>query len=420
MQVKTVQYGLGTKGHRSRMNGDWVSGPETLNAEQMGANRYDLGKTYFAHPLDDEFYAAMRPDWSKVKVPMLSAANWGGQPLHPRGNFEGFYRSASNKMARGARHRALDALLHRLWRWPAEEILRLFPERRAAMAGTNSRACNSISGTRTKSSLSATKKIGRSRDTQWTKFHLATEAQKLVDKAPNGSAKVTFDAMSDGVTFLTEPMKAETEITGPVAAKLHVSSSTSDADLFLAPRVFSPDMKEVVFQGALDPHTAIGQGWLRASHRKLDTKLTRPFRPYHTHEEKQPLKPGQVYELDIEIIPTCIVVPKGYRIALSIRGRDYVYPGGSGGRLSNMKNEFTGNGPFLHDDPRDRPLDIFGGKTTLHLGGGQENFVLLPIIPPRGSAPAKHRKTGRAQEAAVDRLGITLQLKIPNRARRRA
>jgi predicted acyl esterase len=181
-------------------------------------------------------------------------------------------------------------------------------------------------------------------------------------------------------------MKEATEITGPVAAKLHVSSSTADADIFLVLRVFSPDMKEVVFQGALDPHTAIGQGWLRASHRKLDKKLSQPFRPYHSHDEKQPLKPGQIYELDIEIIPTCIVVPKGYRVALSVRGRDYVYPGGSGGKLSNMKNEFTGNGPFLHDDPRDRPLEIYGGKTTIHLGGGRENFVLLPIIPPR---PAK-------------------------------
>ena len=161
-------------------------------------------------------------------------------------------------------------------------------------------------------------------------------------------------------------------------------------------------MREVVFQGALDPHTAIGQGWLRASHRKLDTKLTRPFRPYHTHDEKQPLKPGQVYKLDIEIIPTCIVVPKSHRIALTIRGRDYVYPGGSGGRLSNMKNEFTGNGPFLHDDPRDRPLDIFGGKTTLHLGGGRENFVLLPIIPPRGFAPAGAKKSFEAGKTSSE------------------
>ena len=97
MQVKTVQYGLGTKGHRSRMNGDWVSGPETLTDDEMGGNRYDLGKTYFAHPLDDDYYKAMFPDWSKVKVPLLSAANWGGQPLHPRGNFEGFFQSASKQ-----------------------------------------------------------------------------------------------------------------------------------------------------------------------------------------------------------------------------------------------------------------------------------------------------------------------------------
>jgi predicted acyl esterase len=230
--------------------------------------------------------------------------------------------------------------------------------------------------------------------TQWTKFHLATDSHKLKPTAPAGSAKVTFDALGDGVTFLTDPMTEATEITGPVAAKLQVSSSTQDADLFLVLRVFAPDLKEVVFQGALDPHTAIGQGWLRASHRKLDNKLTLPFRPYHTHDEPQPLKPGQVYELDIEIVPTCIVVPKGFRVGLSVRGRDYVYPGGSGGRLSNMKN-----GPFLHDDPRDRPVAIYGGKTTLHLGGGRESFVLLPIIPEKlakaGAGKATRKEPGK-------------------------
>ena len=30
-----------------------------------------------------------------MKTPLLSAANWGGQPLHPRGNFEGFMRAAA-------------------------------------------------------------------------------------------------------------------------------------------------------------------------------------------------------------------------------------------------------------------------------------------------------------------------------------
>src|SRR5690606_8890412 len=98
---------------------------------------------------------------------------------------------------------------------------------------------------------------------------------------------------------------ADTEITGPLAAKLFVSSSTADADLFLVVRVFDPLGREVTFQGALDPHTPIAQGWLRASHRKLDPALSTPYRPYHPHDEMEPLTPGEIYELDIEIWPTC-------------------------------------------------------------------------------------------------------------------
>jgi len=144
--------------------------------------------------------------------------------------------------------------------------------------------------------------------------------------------------------------------------------------------VFSADMKEIVFQGALDPHTPVAQGWLRASHRKLDDKLTLPYRPYHTHDEKQPLTPGAPVELDIELWPTCIVVPAGYRIALTVRGKDYEYGGGSA-RLSNLKNELKGCGPFLHDDPEDRPSAIYGGQTTLHFGGDRQGYLLLPVVP---------------------------------------
>jgi uncharacterized protein len=170
-------------------------------------------------------------------------------------------------------------------------------------------------------------------------------------------------------------------VTGPSAAKLRVSSSTCDADIFLVLQVFTPDGEEVVFQGALDPHTPIAQGWLRASHRKLDPAKTLPYRPYHSHDQRQLLEPGSPVELDIEIWPTCIVIPAGYRIGLAVRGRDYVHAGESGGRLSNMKNEFTGCGPFLHDDPRDRPAGVFDGTTRLHAAPGQESYVVLPVIP---------------------------------------
>ncbi len=111
---------------------------------------------------------------------------------------------------------------------------------------------------------------------------------------PNSESSVSYAGLGDGITFLSEPLDLETEITGPIAAKLWVSSATEDADLFLVVRAFTPDLKEVTFQGALDAHTPIAQGWLRCSHRKLDPKLTLPYRPYHTHDEEQKLTPGRV------------------------------------------------------------------------------------------------------------------------------
>jgi predicted acyl esterase len=380
MQVRSVQHGLGTRGHRSHMNGEWVSGPQTLTAEEMGSNRYDLGTTYYQHSLDDEYWQAMMPDWSKVKVPLLSAGNWGGQGLHPRGNFEGYVRSASQ-------HKWLE--VHGIEHWThyytdyGVAIQKRFFD--YFLKGEKN-GWNKERKVHLQVRHPGEKFIERYEDdwpiphTEWMRYHLDPANLALSTQPPGATVEVAFDALGDGVTFLSAPLTRDTEITGPIAAKLHVSSSTEDADLFLIVRVFSPNMEEVVFQGALDPHTPIAQGWLRASHRKLDKTLSTPYRPYHTHDEKQPLKPGEVYELDIEIWSTSIVAPAGYRIALTVRGRDYVYPGGSGGRLSNMKNEFTGCGPFLHDDPRDRPISVYGGKTTIQFDGKRENYLLLPII----------------------------------------
>jgi uncharacterized protein len=229
--------------------------------------------------------------------------------------------------------------------------------------------------------------------TRWTKFHLHVDGS-LSEKRPTQPFSRSFAALGDGLTFLSAPMTEDTEITGPSALKLSISSSTKDADIFTIVRVFSPDMTEVVFQGAIDPHTPVAQGWLRASHRKLDPILSKPYRPYHTHDEVQPLKPGVPVELDIEIWPTSIVIPAGYRLAVTIRGKDYEYGGASGGKLSNFKNELKGCGPFLHDDPVDRPAKIFGGTTTLHVGGEHDGFLLLPIIPSQ-SKPTGRQKTRR-------------------------
>jgi|GEM_PF-4296623 predicted acyl esterase len=98
--------------------------------------------------------------------------------------------------------------------------------------------------------------------------------------------------MGDGLTFSLPVSDKEVEITGPIAARLFVSSETADADLFLALRLVDPDGKEVLFIGTNDPRVCIGLGWLRASQRKLDAEKSLPYRPYHTHDEVWPVVPG--------------------------------------------------------------------------------------------------------------------------------
>jgi predicted acyl esterase len=179
---------------------------------------------------------------------------------------------------------------------------------------------------------------------------------------------------------MTPPLAADMEITGPVAAKIFVSSKSTDADIFLALRLYAPDGKEIHFQGSNDPNTPIGLGWLRASHRKLDPDMSQPWRPYHSHDELRPLKPDDPVELDVEIWPTCIVAPAGYHIGLTVRGNDYHY-GGPPLLTAGSKYEQTGVGPFVHDNANDRPKEIFGAPVTMHFAMDRRAYLLLPIIP---------------------------------------
>jgi predicted acyl esterase len=173
-------------------------------------------------------------------------------------------------------------------------------------------------------------------------------------------------------------MTQDFEITGPVAAKLWLSSDTTDADVFVALRVYDPAGEEVTFIGSNDPRTPVGLGWLRASQRKCHFAESKPYRPWHTHDEVQPLTPGVPVELDIEIWPTSIVVPVGHRLAFTVRGKDYEFDGTDAG-VAHAPYPMKGVGPFTHT--LDRPKEIFGGRNTLHFAEGKMPFVLLPVIP---------------------------------------
>jgi uncharacterized protein len=377
MQVTTVQHGLGSRGPVNPNTGEPACGPETLPDEELARRRADFGADVAAHALDDDYHRARSGDWERIDVPLLSCGNWGGQGLHLRGNVEGYVRSRSPEKwleLHGREH-----WTHFYTDYGVRLQKRFFGHfLKGEDTGWEEQPPVLLQVRRVDGTFAARGEtewpIGR---TRWTRLHLDTTASALSFEPVADGASISYDALGDGLTFVSPPLEREVEITGPSAAKLLVSSSTVDADLFLVLRAFDPAGAEVVFQGAIDPHTPVAQGWLRASHRKLDASLSEPYRPYHAHDEWEPLEPGEVYELDAEIWPTSLVVPAGYRLALSVRGRDYEYPAAGGHRLTTFRNELRGSGPFLHDDPDDRPPEVFGGTVTVHSG----SYLLLPFVP---------------------------------------
>lgn len=206
MQVIPVQYGMGKKGYRSRVTGELVSGPETLTDEQLGSNRSKFGEDCFSHPLDDEFWKSRMPDWSKVTTPFLSAANWGGNGLHPRGNFEGFVRAASKQKwleahgiehwthfytdyGRGLQKRFFDHFLKGADNgWPKQSRVLLQVRHVDTFVG------------RTENEWPLAR-------TRWTKFYLNPADLTLAPEPVKETATLTYEGFGDGITFMLPPLK---------------------------------------------------------------------------------------------------------------------------------------------------------------------------------------------------------------------
>ncbi len=378
-QVASVQHGVGERGAKSKVTGEPVAGPETLPKEKLTKLCADTPGEAKRRPLRDDYYAARTADFAQIEAPILSAANWGGVGLHTRGNFEGW-------LAAGSKQKWLevhgDTHFTHFYSAYGEALQKRFFAHFLKGEDTWSqqpRVSLNIRHPGEKFVARAENEWPLAR-TQWTKYFLQPNGLALGTAAPKGATTLRYETTGDGLTFRTAPSDQSLEITGPVAAKLWVSSDTTDADIFLVLRLFDPAGKEVTFIGSNDPRTPIGLGWLRASQRKLDPKRSLPYRPCHPHDEAWPLTPGEPVELDIEIWPTSIVVPPGYQLALTVRGKDYEVDGRDAA-LPDAPYPMKGVGPFLHIDPDDRPARIFACGNALHFAPDKAPYLLLPVIP---------------------------------------
>ena len=379
-QVASVQHGTGTRGAKSVVTGELVAGPDTLPAAELAKCRADTPGEAKRRRLDDAYYAARTADFAQIEAPLLSAGNWGGMGLHTRGNFEGYLRAGSKQKwleVHGDTH-----FTHFYSSYGETLQKRFFGH---FLKGEDTgwikqpRVSLNVRHPHEKFVLRSENEWPLAR-TRWTKYFLQPQDFALTPQPSKAVATLGYETTGSGLTFRTPPIAESLEITGPVAAKLWVSSQTTDADLFLALRMFDREGDEITFIGSNDSRVPIGLGWLRASHRKLDLVRSLPYRPWHTHDEEWPLQPGEPVELDIEIWPTSITVPPGYQLALTISGKDYEVDG-SDIALPNAPYPMKGVGPFVHIDADDRPAGVFAARNALHFADGRQPYLLLPVIP---------------------------------------
>lgn len=376
-QVLRVQHGFGERGHKSRLTGEYVAGPETLSDSELETNRVDPGEAIRVRPFVDDFYRDRTADLRKVAAPLLSAGNWGGHGGHLRGNIEGYLGVSSEQkwlQLHGNTHFSP---------FYSDDGVRVQKEffgyfLKGEDNGWAQREAVELHirhpGERFVVRQEREWPLAR---TQWTKYYLDPVGLGL-QQEPGAGPDLSYDIAGDGLSFRTPPLAADTEVTGPAALRITLSSETTDADVFVVLRVFDPDDSEVLFIGADDPAVPVALGWLRASQRKIDATHSTPYRPFHPHDEVWPLEPGEPVELDVEIWPTCVVVPAGYRLGLTIRGHDYEHDPIT---IPDSLYPMTGIGRFFHKDPADRPADVFRGQNTLHFAEDQAPYLLLPVIP---------------------------------------
>jgi len=116
------------------------------------------------------------------------------------------------------------------------------------------------------------------------------------------------------LTYTSEPLAVDSEITGAPVVTLYVSSTHEDG-------AFHVYLEDVAPDGRV---TYITEGILRAVHRAVTDPPYATTSPFHSLErtDAQPLVPGDVAELQIGLYSTSVLIRAGHRIRIAIAGHD--------------------------------------------------------------------------------------------------
>ena len=166
-------------------------------------------------------------------------------------------------------------------------------------------------------------------------------------------------AAGRGVGFVTAPLGGDVVIAGTSSLDLHLRSSARDTDLQVTLSEVRPDGAE----------TYVQSGWLRASHRRLDSRASSATDPVPTHllRDAAPLPRGRDTLVRVPIVAAAHAFRAGSRIRVTVQA-----PGGDRPRwrFSTIERGTTRNTIAL--GPSKLVLPVVSGATA----GG------TPLPPP--------------------------------------
>jgi hypothetical protein len=272
------------------------------------------------HPFDGPFYweRSAHTKLDRIKIPTYCLSRWSAWAIHLPGAFDAFgHINAPKKLT--ITETPWEGGFGRPWYENHDLVLRWYdhwlkgndtgvmdePPIRIFVKGTNEWRYE---------------EEWPLKRTQWTKFFLRqggmlSQVPPEPHERPDSFVNDPWQSpgeKSSCVTFATTPLKEDVEVTGPSALYFFAALSTEDANWFV-------NLWDIASDGS---RTLVTKGWLKASHRELDEKKSRPYQPYHKHLRKLPIKPDEVYEYAIDIRDTSYVFKAGHRIQLLFKGQD--------------------------------------------------------------------------------------------------
>lgn len=164
-------------------------------------------------------------------------------------------------------------------------------------------------------------------------------ANLIISKGPKDQRPV--EKRPDVLLFTSEELKNPMEITGDVRVKLWASSTAKDTDFTAKLCDVYPDGRSII----------VVDGIIRARHRNSMAK-------------SELMKPGKIYEFNIDLWPTSLVVSSGHRIRVAIS---------------------SSNSPRFEPNPNTgKPSGMDDGAkvatNTIYLNAKHPSHILLPVI----------------------------------------